>query len=576
MWANTICNDSIANALPNHTSSNDPNVDLVTRHYLSDLIPKDTVFAFGYEPKWEESKVKKSHYWAQVQELARQVRLNVERKSKSWTEEEQQAWQALSSIPFPTTELELAELGINTTSAFWLYGLGLIPAFVMEIEQPKKLRAWANKHIQNREHGFKRVEHHQGAYWRKEMKRWVLLLRLKGHHLQMSLLPKNSEPILLSYFLREQQKASLSEELQAYFKALPVGRGSGLIKISNLIDMFFGSEVPILQQSGRALGLPVKLFSSCEQDFRRFGSSFNLMSFGLYETSDQKLSILTHVHLDKTLHDSLEPSFKSLKAINMPKRSTDSGSLSMRFNTGALITFISNIGQAWENKPWSCPMFSSFNEWSKLTKRPELAILNGLVGELKGLSLMMHKNTKQKPSSDMVSSKSQTLAVKADNQFDLWIEFLHPAPQNLLNILIKLGQLPRLPNRFYHIDGLLKDISFLSTRLNQAFLSLSQQKLMLSIGAWGESKHRDMIKKNLEDMKAKPSSMALPFLHFALPPVFSDWLAERLKAYQKKADAKTKVKPLLKSSKQVFRAFQLYFTKLGILVEVHVDLLDLQ
>ena len=142
-------------------------VDLATPHYLSDLIPKDTVFAFGYEPKWEDSKAKKSNYWTQVQELARKVRSNVEIKSKSWTEEEQQAWQSLSSIPFPTTELELVELGINTTSAFWLYGLGLIPAFVMEIEQPKKLRAWAKKHIQTREHGFKRVEHHQGAYWRR-------------------------------------------------------------------------------------------------------------------------------------------------------------------------------------------------------------------------------------------------------------------------------------------------------------------------------------------------------------------------------------------------------------------------
>ena len=387
---------------------------------------------------------------------------------------------------------------------------------------------------------------HTGA----EMKRWVLLLRLKDHRLQISLLPKKSEPILLSYFLREQQKASLSEELQAYFKALPVGRGSGLIKISNLIDMFFGSDVPILQQSGRALGLPVKLFSSCEQDFRRFGSSFNLMSFGLYETLDKKLSILTHIHLDETLHDSLEPSFKSLRPINMPKRSTDSGSLSMRFNTGALITFISNMGQTWENKPWNCPIFSSFNEWSKLSKRPELAILNGLVSELKGLSLMMHKTTNQKLRSDVVSSKSQTLAVKADNQFDLWIELLHPAPQNLLNILINLAQLPKLPNRFYHVDGLLKDISFLSTRLNQAFLSLSKRKLMLSIGTWGESKHRDMIKNKLEVMKVKPSSLASPFLHFALPPVFSDWLAEKLKAYQRKADAKAKVKPLLKSSKQ--------------------------
>ena len=574
MWVTINYNHGRANAFPNSTAVIDQAKNLDKPHYLSDLIPKDTVFAFGHEPRWEQASQPTSNYWVQIQKFGREVRSNVEKKSENWTEEEQKVWRNLSSLPFPNTETELAELGISSTSAFWLYGLGIIPAFVMEVQQPKKLRAWAHLHIQSRAHGFKLVPHHQGEYWRKEMKRWVLLVRLKAKRLHVSLLPKKSEPILLSYFLRDQQKASLSSELRNYFQALPQGRGSGLIKINNLIDMFFGSQVPLLQHSGKALGLPMPIFSSCEQDFRRFAGQFTLLSFGLHEVTAQNLSILTHIHLEQSLHASLSPSFNNLMPVYLPKRSNDFGALSLRLNMMNLISYAKGLGQNWQSEPWTCPLFSSFNEWPKFSQRPEINMLSGLIGELKGLSLMMHKIPQDKVNPGPSDPQVSTTLGKSDNNFDIWTEILHPTPQLLLNMVLSLWKIQKLPNSFYQLDGQLKDISFLNTRWSHAYLSLSDQKLMFSLGPWGKVKHTQMIEQNRQNLIETQSSGEWPFLHFSLPPTFSAWLEKKLINYQNKSRIQAKSKPLLESSDQAFRAVELYFTQIGFLLKVHVDLVN--
>ncbi len=542
------------------------------KSFLSDRIPKNTVFAFGYEPRWDDSNSEGTSDWTLVKKVSQEIHAKVERAYPNWTEEEKQAWTTISSLPFPQTEAELGELGIRSSSAFWVYGLGMIPALVVEITDPQKLKTWASKNLQSINHGFKEVHHHQGNYWRREMKRWVLLVRLHENILHMSLLPKRSEPILLSYFLRNRQAESLSSELMESFKGLPKGaRGSGLIKVNHLINMIFGSQKPLLKHSGTALGLPMPILDACAPDFRRFATTFQTLSFGLKKTTQQQLNILTQIHLETKLQSQLAPSFKNLMPTNLQKRSLDSGSLSLRLNTGALLTFIRQTLEFWQSKPWTCSLFSSLNAWPQMLSTPEFMMLSGFLSELKGLSVVVHKsqNTKTPLKSNQ---KQQTMSTLAQPNFELWAEILHSSPQLLLNMTMSLLQLPKLPSDYYHLDGQLKTLGFLGERLKEAKLSLSEQKLMFSLGKWGERKHQSMLQNKEEKHHEQPALN--PFLQFALPPMFSSWLKDKLDAYQSKVSPSLAKKPLLKSSEQLFRSLELYFTQQGVLLEVHVDVPD--
>ena len=83
-----------------------------------------------------------------------------------------------------------------------------------------------------------------------------------------------------------------------------------------------------------------------------------------------------------------------------------------------------------------------------------------------------------------------------------------------------------------------------------------------------------MIEQTRQKLIETQSSSEWPFLQFSLPPTFSAWLEKKLISYQNKSQAQAKSKPLLENSDQAFRAVELYFTQIGFLLKVHVDLVN--
>jgi len=233
-----------AQATPDQNSITTQHIETASASPLSDKIPAHAPYAFGYDPVLMGGEMRSAdlgafnEWWSFIAHQAQDQKLK-------WTEEERKVWQQLASLPLPRSAEDWTKMGFDHTPRFWVYGLGLTPALVLEVPSPETFRTWIKHNIAKHHFGFKEISHPRGSYWRKRLKRWTILARLNGEHLHATLIPQAAEPVLLSYFLRNQHKDHLTPKLRRSVARLPGdARGSGIIQLDLIIDLFFGSQNP--------------------------------------------------------------------------------------------------------------------------------------------------------------------------------------------------------------------------------------------------------------------------------------------------------------------------------------------
>ena len=108
---------------------------------LSDMIPVDAPYAFGYDPVLSGHQMTSTQlgmlndWWTLLQRRAQEAKV-------TWTDEEQKAWREFASLPLPKSPQDWPNMGFDRVPRFWIYGLGLTPALIIEIPSPKRLRQW--------------------------------------------------------------------------------------------------------------------------------------------------------------------------------------------------------------------------------------------------------------------------------------------------------------------------------------------------------------------------------------------------------------------------------------------------
>jgi hypothetical protein len=538
---------------------------------LSDAIPIETPYIFGYEPRWRTAnqssaspRVQK-YKWQLINRFWSAVNEQVAHLSPRWTDEEKRVWQMVASLPIPKTDEELSQIGFDRPSAFWVYGLGLTPAFIFEVPNPKKLNTWARAHLANREHTFKSVKYHAGTYWRKELTRWVILLRLKGKRLYLSILPKRAEPVLLSYFLRDVQPQSVTQTLRTHFDSLPQGRGSGVINLENMIDLIFGSKRPLLKHSGTSLGLPTPIFKPCEADLRAVGEQVKSITLGLKETDQNSVDVFTHFSLSQPRLTLLEPVKLSSTPLDDLRSSEEYGGIAMRMRFGGLFSALENIGQQWSTTPWTCPLLQSFNQMSLATKLPQWSFIKGLLSPLEGLTMLIHKNNSQDPNKNMSLN------------FEGWLELFYPSPNFIINLLTNLKKIPKLPADYYLLDGKIRDWTIVNSNLNKPLVSLTNKGIMASLGSWGERIHREKKTDQQSQSTLKlvsSNQLGHPLLWLSLPSDFTTWLQAKLASYRNrtiKGDHSQLPNVQTNTSQRIFRVLSLHLVESGLLLKVTLD-----
>ena len=542
----------------------------------SDSIPESSPYVFGYEPRWDEghSEIHGTNdtidllhsMWTLAEQRAQE-------QSTQWTEEEKATWEMLRRLPVPRTAEELKSMGFDRPSAAWVYGLGLTPSAVIELPSPERFLQWVEKNISPLSHGFDKVQHPLGAYWRKGLKRWTLLVRLKLNKIYISIIPRESEPVLLSYFLRDQQAKSVTKKLESLFKQLPMGaRGSGFISLKNLIDLFFGSEQPLLKFSASGFGLPSPFFSGCESDLRSIGEAMHTMSFGLSRSAEGHLEVLTQLslseeHLNPLLETTVRQSVLEPLKIKSNLDQERVGEIASRTQFKAFFDVIDRLGGEWRSSPWTCPILVSLNQFSGLQEKAQYQIAKGILSSLSGFTARV----KEQRSGD------QPEEIKP---FSVWLEIAHQSPQQLLRLISSMSGSDPLEASDYQSDSKVKHLRLSNPKLAKTHFSLDAQRLMLSIDDWGLAIHTGLRESSLHTrgMISEAHELSYPILWLSLPPSFSEWLNERLsllKKEKKQGDAKQKTlgesSSSIRQKDSVFRYFSLHILKSGLLLRVGLD-----
>lgn len=565
---------------------------------ISDAIPSDTPYIFGYEPQWktlEKSSVdhQRAETFDLIKSLWNSATLKADELSSSWTDEERSIWRFFKDLPLPKSKGELANIGFDQPSAFWLYGLGLTPALILEVPSPDKFRAWVLKHLSPLEHGF--VEVHQGSrgYWRRPLKRWTFLLRFTGHRLHLALIPKTAEPILLSYFLRDEESMNVTDRLRDRFSQLPQhSKASGFISLQKLIDLFFGSSIPILKHSAQSLGLPNPLFSACEKDLRSIGDSLQTLTLGMRRLEGDRVDIFTHL----TISSEHMESIRQLQNVDTPplslKTSQNSGGIGSRMHFGQLITLLEERGLQWRAQPWSCPLLIDFNSLTKMSDNPQFSLIKSLLSPLHGFTLTAKRQandlsqTTPAQTVPAQTAPAQSLTAVDKNlktHFSGWLELYYPSPQLLLNLFTSIAKTPPLSKQHYQVDGKLRDISYLNPNLNPLLLSLNPKRLMISVGEWGKGQHQSAQNSMAQHARKLPidtkvsadrDSLKHPLFWLSLPANFSQWLRAKFIDYQNRTKNHKTNNPQTKEisiQKSIFRLFDIYLRQHGLLFRVRLD-----
>ena len=520
-----------------------------SRAPLSDQIPADALYAFGHDPAIT-GQVYRSLSLASLSSWWILIRDRAAKQETQWTDEERDAWREFAALPLPKSPQDWLEMGVERMPRFWVYGLGLTPALVVELPDPERFRTWVQRHIDAERLGFKERAHSGGVYWRKRLKRWTLLTRLDGKHLYFAIIPQAAEPILLSFFLRKQHIQNLTPVLKRALSSLPRdARGSGFIRLNLIIDLFFGSQKPLLKYSGEALGLPSSFFASCEKDLRSIVETLPSITLGLSDQSDQSpgtashqsspstYQIYTHLEVTADLLKRLRETQHGVRPIWVPPTQEALG-LGMRFKARLLSSLFSDLGQKWREAPWTCRPLRGLNQLLSFTERPQYIAGINLLGELDGLTLQVFQESRQLNS---LNSGSQLSTL-----FSGWIELIHPQAPLLLQLLYTGAMKTPTPPQYLKPNSILHDLSVPLPHLPSPLLSLSSGHVRFSIGTQGQKAHQKLLTASPSQEPSSP-----PLIWLEIPPKLSAWLEHRLSPRDSKihdAPSSTSLSPKIKKT----------------------------
>ena len=550
---------------------------------LSDLIPVDAPYAFGYDPVLSGRQMTSAQlgmlndWWALLQRRAQETKAGL-------TDEEQKAWQEFSSLSFPKSPQDWSNMGFDRVPRFWIYGLGLTPALVLEVPSPKRLHSWIKHHMSEKHLGFKEIAHSNGSYWRKRLKRWTLLARLHGRYVHFAMIPQAAEPVLLSFFLRNRHAQNLTANLRRLFAYLPQGsRGSGMIQLNLIIDLFFGSQRPLLKFSGEALGLPTSLFASCSHDLRSVGAALPSLTLGLSDRgqgADRSLSqsdgsesmyqIYTHLEIDSELWRRLQKLQENTQPIWVPKTG-DALGMGLRFNLSTMAKFLLDTAQTWRQNPWSCRPMKGLNQFTSILDNPQFNAFVSLMGDLSGVTYQIYQESRV--------SKPGLTQPDLGSMFTGWIELIHPNPSLVLTFLYSSIVGKSVPPNYLKSDRIIHDVSDQFSRLPSPMLSVHPDRIIFSIGRQGHAAHQQL-RVHVSD-KLKSSR---PLIWVETPAKLGEWLKRKLSSNTQdpkyKSSSKSATEPSLKSPQTKdlasslhqseppqFRSLKIYLNESGFMIE---------
>ena len=144
-------------------------------------------------------------------------------------------------------------------------------------------------------------------------------------------------------------------------------------------------------------------------------------------------------------------------------------------------------------------------------------------------------------------------------------------------MLTNLKKIPKLPAEYYLLDGKIRDWTIANPNLNKPLVSLTNKRVMASLGSWGERMHREK-KADLQNQSTikvvSSNQLGHPLLWLSLPSDFTTWLQAKVKSYRNrtiKGNHSQLPNDQVKSSQRIFRALNLYLVESGLLLKVSLD-----
>jgi len=360
---------------------------------LAPLIPAETPYLFGHLSAWREED---------SQALWRYWRANESERVTAWEQllskldgEQSKELSALRErLQLPSDRAGWRSVGIERLPEVAFYGTGLIPTLAFTVDERRLFSDWVKAQLQGVTYGFESRAHPRGYYWRRAFKRWTLIIKLSplgegpAGVIQVSLLPRSAEPVLLSDVLsppaRPLTADTLKERLLVFGEEI---EPTGWIDLHGVLSSLLGSAPPALAQSARALSLPLpaQLTGACAGELVAVSSTFPLISLGaspsqetietLFHLSPEALSLLSGLALP---HDAFPEDAEEARPALAARVS---------LNPLGVEPLLRRLAQ-WRRAPWSCPIIKSLNRLALSSETiDQLPIFKMFTGHIRGLEV---------------------------------------------------------------------------------------------------------------------------------------------------------------------------------------------
>jgi hypothetical protein len=487
--------------------------------HVESLIPSVTPYLFSLTaPGAPDERDRLSRLWSELLQQARERQALLD---DQFSPEEKAAWvQMLSQIERVADAETWEKIGFDQLPLIYLYGLGLAPALIVELPDPKRFKAWISQRAQERpNHGFEERRHPKGSYWRKVFTRWTLVAHLKGSLLHVALIPRSTEPTLISHFLNP-PKETVSVERARLFDVLtadaPSAKGSGWINFQLLMKTIFGGAPDLLSASVRPLGLPLVGMAPCDQELLTLVTHLPQLIIGV-ERKNSNLTLLSVLKMSPKL-SSFFQEISTDRARPLPL--SKPLQLSISLDASKLMTALERVAHAQLASPWRCQLLDRLNGVSRLTQAPSWAQLKMLTYPLSGLSLYAH------PPQTTEDAQEPTAA----QTWRGWFSLRYDNPQ------VILGMIRGHPSVPPWISSLSLDLSGVPTPVEHApqswmtpLFSLSPSGALLSVGGDIAARHEAFHRPSAQDQKTQPHQLD-PLFSLQLSKEVIDQWRDRLRS----------------------------------------------
>lgn len=373
-----------------------------TSFKLSYLVPKDTPYLFGHFNTWEKKDEQALFRFWQATEVERQAFWNAlsTQADKGQQHQLKELNELKDHFVIPQTREAWHKVGIHQVPDIALYGIGIIPTLAFTVDHLSLFLAWIESQFNGINHGFEFRAHPRGSYWRRAFKRWTVVIKATAtgqetpHSgvIQLSILPRSAEPLLLSDILSPPTHPMTAQVMQERLFVFSEGiEATGWIDLHSLIEAIFGDAPPALQKSAQAFSLPFPktLMGTCGEELVALSSAFPMISLGA-SPSQEQVETLVHLHSEAlTLFQGLQlgqepfPNLSHLHSTsNLPALTAQ-----FAFNPHGIEPLLKRFAQ-WTAQPWSCPIIKSLN---RLALQPQtlaqLPMMTLFWSSLRGLDL---------------------------------------------------------------------------------------------------------------------------------------------------------------------------------------------